>query len=370
MRRPIYVLLAFAVVGVVLEFVSFVAAQVLLPTGLLVGEPDTGGYDEYLAERDPLLGWPSPGIFGSAGFDESGSRIVPAFADVGEDSCVALYGDSFTWGDEVEAEHAYGNVLAGLLNCRVANYGVGGYGTDQAVLRYTEVIQDDAPLVVIGHFSDNITRNVNQLRDFIAGGRLGFKPRFVIGDEGPQPVALPTLTEDEYREVASRSAELLPHEYFRPGTWGAAGIMAFPYTKAIAHVAMHQRVLAALRGIRPTYAPFYDPQHPSQALPLTVQILQHAARTAAAREQRLLVLLIPDLHDLEARRAGRPSSYAPLRAELDAAGLGYIDAADYFLASHGARDFCELFVRCGGSHFNPDGYRYLAEAVYAALESP
>jgi len=35
--------------------------------------------------------------------------------------------------------------------------------------------------------------------------------------------------------------------------------------------------------------------------------------------------------------------------------------------AYGERDFCELFVTCGTSHFNPAGYRYLAEAVHAVL---
>ena len=258
-------------------------------------------------------------------------------------------------------------MLAQLLDCRVANYGVGGYGTDQAAIRYMQVIEDDAPVVVLGHFADNITRNVNQLRDFVAGGRFGFKPRFVLDDGGLMQVPLPELSAGEYAEAADRAGELLPYEFFRPGTWGAAGIMQLPYTKAVANAALHYRVVAALRGIRPTYAPFYDPGHPSGALPVTVALVNEAAAVAAERGQRFVVLLIPDLHDLNAVRAGQPPSYAPLTAALDRSGLEWIDAADYFVARYPDDDFCDLFVSCGASHFNPDGYRLLAEAVHAQL---
>ena len=41
--------------------------------------------------------------FGTGEYDASGSRIVPAFPDPAGDSCAALFGDSFTWGDEVHA---------------------------------------------------------------------------------------------------------------------------------------------------------------------------------------------------------------------------------------------------------------------------
>lgn len=353
----------------VIEGISFAAAIILRPTGLLVAQPDTAGYATYLAERDPVLGWPSRAVFGTGEYDTSGSRVVPAFPDPGLESCVALYGDSFTWGDEVGPEHAYGNVLAELLDCRVANYGVGGYGTDQAVIRYTQVIDDLAPVVVLGHFSDNITRNVNQLRDFVAGGRFGFKPRFVLGENGLQQVALPELTAEEYADVANRAADLLPYEYFRPNTWGAAGVMQMPYTKAVMHAALHYRVVAAARGVRPTYATFYAPDHPSSALAVTAELLKYGATVAENQGQRFVVLLIPDLHDLSAARAGEPVSYAPLREALESNALEWIDAADYMVAAHPTGDFCDLFVNCGASHFNPTGYRLLAEAVQAALNN-
>ncbi len=362
----LYVLAA-AVLALLVEALSFVAASILLPTGLLVAQPDVSGYAEYLQIRDPLLGWPSPDIYGTGEYDVAGSRIVPAFPDATADSCVALFGDSFTWGDEVGPEHAYGNVLAEMLGCRVANYGVGGYGTDQAAIRYMQAVKDAAPVVVLGHFADNITRNVNQLRDFIAGGRFGFKPRFVLEQGRLQQVPLPTLTATEYGNVATEAGELLPHEYFQPGKWGAAGVLQFPYSLAVAHAAAHYRVTAALQGIRPTYAPFYSVDHPSGALRVTAMLLARAAAVAAARGQRFVVLLIPDLHDLEAVRAGEPAAYAPLAAALGAMGIEVVDAVDYFVAEHAGRDFCDLFVTCGTSHFNPAGYRMLAEAVYAAI---
>lgn len=365
-RGALYLLLAL-LLALVIELTSYVAARILLPTGLLVAQPDPEGYEEYLRVRDPVLGWPSPEIFGSREYDRSGSRVVPAFPDTSLESCVALFGDSFTWGDEVSPRDAYGNVLAELLNCRVANYGVGGYGTDQAAIRFMQVVEDDAPVVVLGHFADNIIRNVNQLRDFVAGGRFGFKPRFILRDGVLQQVPLPVLSSEEYRDAVIRSAELLPYEYFQPGTWGAAGVMQFPYTKAVAHAALHYRVVAALQGIRPTYAPFYSHDHPSRALDVTTQLILQAARVAAEREQRFIVLLIPDLRDLEAVRSGQPASYAPLKSALTTNGVEVVDASAYFIAQHGKRDFCELFVTCGKSHFNPAGYRMLAESVQVAL---
>ena len=193
----------------------------MLREGLIVGPPDTSGYAKYLESRDPILGWPAPAFCGQGEFDLSGSRIVPAFLDPDAGSCMAIFGDSFTWGDEVSARESYGNVLSQLLNCRVSNYGVGSYGTDQAVIRYLDVIEDRAPVVVLGHFSDNIVRNVNQLRDFIAGGRFGVKPRFVVRSGELELIPMPMLSEQEYQSVWFNSDELLPYEHFAPSKMGA-----------------------------------------------------------------------------------------------------------------------------------------------------
>lgn len=357
-------MITIGIVLVVIEIASYIAALAMLREGLIVRSPDTSGYEDYLANRDPILGWPAPASFGQREIDVTGSRIVPAFPDVGASSCVALFGDSFTWGEEVSAEESYGNVLSQLLNCRVSNYGVGGYGTDQAVIRYLHVIEDSAPVVVLGHFSDNIVRNVNQLRDFIAGGRFGFKPRFAYRSGKLELIPLPTLSEQEYRSVLFNSDQFLPYEFFRPNTKGGAAVMSFPFSRAVVSALFHYRVSAMLRGIRPTYLEFYRPEHPSNALRVTAELILEAANVADARNQDMFVLLIPDIHDLRAVRSGTPASYAPLAAVLESAGANVIDAAEYLMMAFGSDDFCQLYVRCESSHFNALGYRLLAESVY------
>ena len=104
-------------------------------------------YEHYLSVRDGVLGWPSP-LTTIENLDSSGARVSPAFPAPGSE-CVSLYGDSFTFGSEVNDEQAWGNVLARNLGCRVANFGVGGYGTDQAVMRFTENTKDSSSIAVL-----------------------------------------------------------------------------------------------------------------------------------------------------------------------------------------------------------------------------
>jgi hypothetical protein len=48
----------------------------------------------------------------------------------------------------------------------VSDYGVSGYGADQAYLRFRRV-PDEAPVVILGIFGEGVIRNVNQYRGFL-----------------------------------------------------------------------------------------------------------------------------------------------------------------------------------------------------------
>jgi hypothetical protein len=278
---------------------------------------------------------------------------------------VAVFGDSYTWGDEVGPADAYANVLAQDLGCRVSNYGVGGYGTDQALLRY-ERLNPDAPVVVLGHFADNIIRNVNQERGFLTNQPFGLKPRFIERNGTLDLIPLPSFTEEQYARVGEDAPTLLPYDYFRPG--GPAGVVTrgFPYLVSAVRAFGHYRIRARLHD-EPSYAAFYRADHPSGALQVTTEIAKRFVATAKSRGQAPLVVLIPDIKDLQSFRAHGTVAYQPLIDALTAAGVPFVSAAaplDAYLAS---RPPCDIYFRCSSSHFRPEGYRELAHIVERAL---
>ncbi len=366
-RKLLTILVLIGIVALPVEIMSFVAGKLLAGQFLLYDPPLIENYASYLKNRDPVLGWPSRANFGQGEFDRSGSRLVPKFPDPALPSCAALFGDSFTWGDEVTPEQAYGNVLSGLMGCRVANYGVGGYGTDQAYLRYKKVINDNAPIVIMGHYSENIIRNINQERGFLTNQAIGLKPRFILEANELKLIPLPPLTETEHLSLRSHAQELLPYDYFAPG--GPSGIhsLKFPYTLSALGTIQHYRLIARLKR-NPSYAQFYDPAHPSQALQVTEAIIKAFVSEAQKRNQKPMVLLIPDEKDLRWLRDHGTLPYAELAKRLRNAGIIVPEIAETFNKHLEGRDPCELYTRCGGGHFNPDGYKKLAEIVFAKLK--
>jgi hypothetical protein len=351
----------FLIVGAVLEGLAFVACKVLAHMELIYDPAPVTNYAAYLADRDPVLGWPAPSTRGHGEVDTSGSRVVPAFPDAATKSCVAIFGDSFTWGDEVSPEDAYGNVLARALGCRVANFGVGGYGTDQALLRY-EQVKPDAQVVVLGFFPDDIIRNVNQDRGFLGNKSLGLKPRFLYRDGALVLVPLPTLTEEQYDHIGRDADSLLPYDYFRPG--GPSGLVAlrFPFMLSALRTLRHYRIKAALHH-RPSYADFFRSDHPSGALQVTAAIIKRFVATARSRGQTPLVLFIPDVKDIEWLRAHGTLPYQPLVDTLAAAAVPVVSAAETINQYLDKRAPCSLYFACSGRHFRPEGYRELAKVV-------
>jgi len=346
-----------------IEVASAIAGRMLAARGLFYVTPDLADWADYLERRDPLLGWPPPSAFGQQAYDATGSRPIPRFPDPARTpDCVATFGDSFTFGDEVGPEHAYPNVLSDLLGCRVGNYGVPGYGTDQAYLRFRERVRDGARVAVLGHWSEDVIRNVNRYRGFLAGNALGFKPRFLAHADGRlELLPMPDLDADQVAHLADHP-ELLPHEYFFPGGPSGVARLDFPFTLAIARLFQHYRMRAWMHD-EPSYAQFYAPDHASGALEVTVAILRAFVRDAHERGQGAVVVLIPDEKDLRWAIAGRALPYAPLADALRAAGIEHPDVAEGMLRHLAGRDPCDLFTTCGHGHFNPEGYAELARIV-------
>lgn len=161
--KIVYYSLMFLIIVFFVEGSSYIIVErYLVKKGIIYKPPLNDNYKNYYLNRDPLLGWPYLDSIVKQERDSSGSRIIPSYPDPSDQACVSLYGDSFTWGHQVVNEFAWSNILSKLLNCRVSNFGVNGYGTDQAYLRFKHNDVDKAKIVILGYLSENIVRNVTQ----------------------------------------------------------------------------------------------------------------------------------------------------------------------------------------------------------------
>jgi len=302
--------------------------------------------------------------------DRSGAKYNADFPEPGQ-ACVSAYGDSFVWGEDVPPADGWIEQLSRLLRCRVANYGVSAYGTDQAYLRFHKTISDEAPVVMLGIFPENLMRNVNQYRGFLGMGLQpsSVKGRYVLdAADRLQWIARPQLEQQDVVTLLRRPADLLPHEYFLPDSRDGPVTQSLLHVVSLARLALVPRIRTAAVG-RPLWADFYANDHPSGALPLTIALVDAFAQEAWQRHKRAVVVILPSCSSFRGHSARGEFEYAPLVSALAARGVDVIDGGAALLATLGERSYFTLYAQpatCVG-HFGRDGGAMMAQIVATAL---
>jgi hypothetical protein len=362
----------FLVVLASCELLAFLATTIMLHKNIIFCPLDiTEPYKNYEQRLLPTLGWPSPKYLEIKPdfYDASGSRQIPAFPDPElTPPRISLYGDSFTeaWG--VSNEHAWSNDLSLLLNCRVSNFGVAGYGTDQAFLRFLLNTQDPAEVVVLGIFPENIKRDVNQLRNLISTVQIcQSKPRFILNDQGKLIlVPIPSLSKSEYHDIPSHPGRYFHHEFFLPGGPSGRQLAKFPYLWGMIKASYF---ILKNRGLGDHYQDFFQPGHPSHGLEVMTAITKAFYQTAQKRDKRPLIMIIPTPYDILTYQSSQKWNFQPLLDRLAEARLEYINAGPGIIQKlHGA-DRRTLYDPKIDNHLNAKGNQLLASILYDYLTS-
>lgn len=364
-RVRLYYALTLVALLAIAEGVAALAAGVLAGKGVFYA-PTEGDYPRYLQIHDPLLGWPSRA--------DQLPRHSPRFPDrAGHSPVLSAYGDSFTQSAEVGDAEAWPELLAVRWGQRVDNHGRGGYGSDQAFLRFRRDLAEGAevaPIVLLVHLSENLLRNLNQFRGLLYGGGdgLGFKPRFVLDRSGQLaliPLPLPTAT--DYPAFVRDPSAWLTAETFSPDAIEGPRIASFPYLPDVAMAFGHPRIVSFLRG-EPQYQRFYDLAHTAGGTLLTATILETFWREATASGRMALPVLMPTGLDLVHLRRHGQLPYQALADELDRRGVPALDLGP-LLAKAMADEPIEAFYSDAdpGRHPNARGYALVANAIAAHL---
>jgi hypothetical protein len=319
---------------------------------------------------DAELGWPRPSEAAKPPRDATGAKINVEFPGPGG-ACASAYGDSFIWGEEIPLADGWIEQLSHQLGCRVANYGVSGYGTDQAYQRFRRSAADDAPVTFLGIFPENIVRNVNAYRALMghAAHPTSLKGRFVLDGKGQfKWLSRPRLDAEGFVALNRAPAEALPDEYLLPDTRDGPVTMGFPYTLTLVRVALQPRLWTRFSG-RPSWSAFYEKDHASRALALTAAIAKAFASEAERRGKKPLVIMLPGASSFRGKAKYGSFEYVALVDRLAGAGIPVFDAGPALLHKVGSNGYCSLYVHpesCDG-HYGVAGSEIVAEVVAVEL---
>jgi hypothetical protein len=186
---------------------------------------------------------------------------------------IAAFGDSFTFCSEVEDDETWPHYLSGLTGMRVANFGVIGYGTDQAYLKFRrETARRPVRIALLGINVENIGRIVNTYRGFYCCAGVfnqGFtKPRFVPAGTGLKLVLNPIRTREEFdRYMNEESLKTIPHErYSYKPLFQSPYIYAFYHSLPQLAEKTRRQIGILLDGTRKRTYPYHDLYRDEEAM--------------------------------------------------------------------------------------------------------
>jgi len=380
-KRP-FVLVAALVAGLVL--VDLALGAFLIRDGLFLGQPlppfgalthprqrtwlererreleeglPPGGPGRFDAE----LGWTTRRSFrnatGTITSNSQGARGQREYARPRPSGVrrVATFGDSFTYGAEVLDDETWQASLERAdPRLEVPNYGVGGYGTDQALLRFRRLRERlDADVVILGILLENIGRNVNRYRPLWypkAGGAVA-KPRFRLVGSSLELVSTPVASRAELVERVGDGSileRLAPHEHW----------LDRPDLGWLAHSSL-ARIAGALAAdrLRSTERLWRD--RDGEPLATTLAILStFVAEARASGIEHAGILLFPRSTDLP--EPGEPRYWEDALAELGARGLDILDVAPALVEARASGPGEPLYR---GGHLSPRGNAIVAREV-------
>lgn len=313
---------------------------------------------------DAELGWSigNNGISDLGDSNSQGVRCEPA-RDYSERAApgvhrIVAFGDSFTHGDEVRLEESWPFLLEQMLDhYEVMNFGVPGYGTDQALLRWRREAGKYHPQqALLGIWPENLCRNVNINRFFLTqAGDITFKPRFVITANGALELLASPVPDDAAiveHILNPEASTLLRQDYwYRPDEmvdhfWYRSRFLRYSATVWNRQARRRERndIYAGTR---------------SDANAVTVAIAQRFAAEARVLGQEPIVMLIPMRELLNSYPGGEQP--LPLVRDLQAAGITVWDHSPAF-AEAVKQDGTSKYFHSSG-HFTPAGNLLLASAI-------
>ncbi len=325
----------------------------------------------------PELGWDSRPVVAIAGAD---TLLTPGFrarrspeqyalAAPNDTLRILLFGDSFTACATPETE-TWGHVLEDVVRKRgraveVLNFGLGGYGIDQAYLRWRKYGQRYHPdVVVFGFQPENVKRDLNLIRlIYTPDTGLPFsKPRFVRSGDSLELVNVPAAPPESLPAILAHIDRWPLRQY--EAFYNAADYADHPW--------LHGKLLPFTGAVLRTRSPhmraqeraYYDPAGSTASLAL--EILKQFDTEVRASGAQFMVIDLPRREDLRPLFEGKGEKvYEELRAELRKR-YGLIDPRPEFAATAGEPGLKALFQT--DSHYNARGNRAVAAALARVLE--
>ena len=279
---------------------------------------------------------------------------------------ISSYGDSFTYGIEAKlAETWQSHMEKNHPQIEALNFGVSGYGLDQAYLRYLKKASKFASdIVVIGYLSENINRMVNNFQPFYSpdSGMPLSKPRYFIENGKLSLHENPLRSREDYNRLTQDPALVLEplsrFDYWskiRPhaSTWDF--LPSVRVVKSLSFWFHYQIASDALIYPNGKY------RESSEAYAITREVFTAFYEAVAKNGSIPLIVIYPTARDIELRKTIGVVTYEPLIQYFHAKGFRFVDLFEGFADTN--------FPIYAQQHYSARSHGVVARTLWNHLES-
>jgi hypothetical protein len=283
---------------------------------------------------------------------------------------ISTYGDSFTYCAEVGDGDTWQTVLGEKLKTNVINFGVCGYGTDQALLKYDLNKEHHTKLVILGVWPENVNRVVNIYRPFYAYSDTTMKTKPMFVRQGrtirhiPNPISsvaeLPKLDQESFLEELGKVDYWYQADKRLPK-------FSFPYTFSFYEWkdVLFSHIIAGVKDVtkKGSRHPWnlYDEDNP---LSIMCYIADRFVETAGARGSEPLIVIMPHKDDIIEVTTKGMTRVARFTQYLSHKGYPFFDGVQCLADMNPSKEDLDKWY---GSHASAEGNRVLAEILSKRL---
>lgn len=319
--------------------------------------PTRDDAEKFITSRfDPVLGWDNHDI--ARNLKEGKSYLATSF------------GDSFTYGDEVANHETWQAVFENLTGLAVLNMGVGGYGVDQAVLKFEKyAAENPAMFCILGVNSEMYRRVLSyQSRYYFKSWLYAFKP-ILIQNNQQFELQYPPCKSSEclvelLRAPSQELRELLEtHDYWYQEEQNKP-VRGFPYTISfLKTVPQFLRRLKENRGLSDAY--FMT----ENSVYLTRYLIKRFDRGCQQLDAKPLVLVLNGPHQLSLIRKSGKRWDQWLIEFLEENDIPFVDTTEIILEKYPAAESFS-FLAAPHLHFNAEGNNLIGTALADYFSMP
>lgn len=276
------------------------------------------------------------------------------------------------------------DLLSKLSGCAVLNHGVGGYGSDQAYLKFLKKISDSTirrdDIVVLSHLTENILRNANRNRSLLYTENSSplLKPKFTIEEGTLKLISIPkALDSNTLQDLKSKNypayLRIGEDQRFVPrASFGSPSLISFPHSLNLLGALTNWHIFPRFFN-QQRHASFYKQN--SESYKITVEIIKSFHKKCDEIGCKSLSIDLPLSVDF-GRYFTNGKNLFPLTNDLIDSGVDHISIGELQSKEYPQLLTDSCFLHEGNSdggdscngHYNQKGYASFFKGLAFALK--